>query len=272
MNNSVVSFCRFAVVVAWFSIPSAVSLRAQEKSPDAHQIMESVYSQDTSKTMQMRASFETFDKQGKGKKKEFVYRRLGRAGQSSLLVDFTAPEEIRGVKLLSIAQPGADPKQYLYTPATERARSVASQERSARFIGTDFTYEDIAERDLQGFSYRMIGDAEVVDGHKTWKIVADATNPSGTQYKYIYYWVAQDAPVILHAEFYDLQGKEVRVLHASQIKHVSGIWGARRTEMSTPADGTRTVLSIDDVKFNVKLDEKLFTPEGLEGSSAETPK
>jgi len=31
-------------------------------------------------------------------------------------------------------------------------------------------------------------------------------------------------------------------------------------------EGTRTVLTVDAVKFNAGLDEKLFTPEGLEGA------
>jgi hypothetical protein len=75
--------------------------------------------------------------------------------------------------------------------------------------------------------------------------------------------VAKDAPVILHAEFYDAEGREVRVLHASDLKREMGIWGARHTEMRTVQDGTRTVLNIDEVKFNGKLDERLFTPEGL---------
>ena len=72
-------------------------------------------------------------------------------------------------------------------------------------------------------------------------------------------WVAQDVPVILFAEMYDAQGQKVRVLHATDLKHESGIWGARHTEMRTVADGTRTVLTIDSVKFNTKPDEKLFT-------------
>jgi outer membrane lipoprotein-sorting protein len=63
---------------------------------------------------------------------------------------------------------------------------------------------------------------------------------------------------------YDAQGREVRVLHASQIKRESGIYGARRTEMSSVLDGTRTVLAIDAVKFNASIDQDLFTPQGLE--------
>jgi len=232
-------------------------------SPDARKIMQDVYLQDTSRGTLMRASFEVFDKEGKHTKKEFTYRRIGSPGDSKTLVVFTVPEEIRGVALLSINRQGVSDRQYMYVPATQRVRTVVPQERSARFIGTDFTFEDIAERVLDDFTYRLIGEAETIEGHKTWKVEATPIDPSRSQYKYIYYWVAQDVPVIIHAEMYDAQGKQVRVLHASQIKRVSGISGARRTEMASTLTGTRTVLVIDDAKFNLAMDEKLFTPEGL---------
>jgi hypothetical protein len=117
---------------------------------------------------------------------------------------------------------------------------------------------------LDDFTYRLLGDDETIDGHKTYKIEAAPVDPGRSQYKFIYYWVAQDVPVILFGEMYDLNGQKVRVLHASQLKRESGIWGARHTEMSSVREGTRTVLTIDAAKFNTHLDEKQFTPEGLE--------
>jgi hypothetical protein len=214
----------------------------------------------------MRANLEIFDKEGHGKKKRFTYRRIGSVGDSKELVVFTEPEEIRGVALLSINRQGIQDRQFIYTPATQRVRSVVARERSARFIGSDFSYEDIAEHALDDFTYRMIGGNETMEGHKTYKMEATPVDPDRSQYKFLYYWVAQDVPVILHAEMYDVNGREVRALHASQLKRVSGIWGARRTEMSSVQDATRTVLTIDDVKFNHGLDDKLFSPEGLEGA------
>jgi hypothetical protein len=211
----------------------------------------------------MRASFQIFDQHGHSTKKEFTYRRIGSPGDSKTLVVFTAPKDIAGIALLSINQPGASDRQYMYIPATQRVRSVAPQERTARFIGTDFTFEDIGERLLDDFTYRLLGDSEAMDGHKTYKIEATPVSPSRSQYKFIYYWVAQDAPVILYAEMYNAQGEKLRVLHATQLKKDMGIWGARNTEMATVPDGTRTILHIDAVKFNTNLDGKLFTPEAL---------
>jgi len=232
-------------------------------SPDARQIMEDVYRQDTSHDTFMRAGFEVFDKEGRHTKKTFTYRRIGSPGDSKTLVVFAAPKEIRGVTLLSINRTGVSDRQYMYVPATQRVRAVVPQERSARFIGTDFTFEDISERVLDDFTYRLLGEAETIEGHKTWKIEATPVDSSRSQYKFIYYWVAQDAPAILHSELYDAQGREVRVLHASQLKRVSGICGPRRMEMTSVPTGTRTVLVIDEVKFNAPLDETLFTPQAL---------
>jgi hypothetical protein len=234
-----------------------------QPTPDAHKIMEDVYSQDKIHNLTMKADFKVFDKQGQSTKKEFTYMRMGAPGESKTLVAFTAPKEIRGVVLLSIIQHGAAASEYMYIPATQRVRSVVQQEQSARFLGTDFTFEDIRERVLDDFSYKVIGDAESLDGHKAYKVEAIPTGQGMSQYKYIYFWVAQDVPVILFAEFYDAQGNKARLLHATQLKRENGVWGARHTEMRTVADGTRTVLTINGAKFNTKPDEKLFTPQGM---------
>jgi outer membrane lipoprotein-sorting protein len=236
-------------------------------APSARAIMEGVYSQDSSKDVTLKASFEIFNKLGQSSKKEFTLRRMGAPGDSKTLVVFTAPKEIAGVTLLSINQRGANEKQYMYIPAQQRVRGVATQERTARFLGTDFTFEDIGERVLDDFNYKLLGDTDVIDGHKTYKIEATPVDASKSQYKYIYFWVDQDAPVVLFEELYDAQGQKVRVLHATDIRREKGIWGARNTEMATVPDGTKTVLRIDEVKFNTKPDENLFTPDGMAGAA-----
>ena len=253
---------RVAAVQLFAALGLAANAIAQG-APSAQAIIENVYKQDTAHDVTMKANFQVYDAQGHNAKKDFVFRRLGSPGDSKSEVVFTAPKEIQGVALLSVNQPGAAERQYVYTPATDRVRSVVPQERSARFIGTDFTYEDIAERVQSDYTYRLLGDTEKLDGHKTYKVEVTPVDQGRSQYKYLYVWVAQDVPVILFAEMYDAQGQKVRLMHATDIKHEGGVWGARRTEMRTVADGTRTVLTIDSVKFNTKPDEKLFTPEGL---------
>jgi Outer membrane lipoprotein-sorting protein len=235
---------------------------------DPRKILDRVYEQDTSHDTAMRAVFEIFDRDGHKTTKKFMLFRLGAPGDSKTLVRFTDPAEIRGVTLLSYNHKGDTDRQWLYIPATQRTRSVTPRERSEKFAGTDFTYEDVEERVLDDFDYRLLSDNEIIDGRKTYKVEAKPVDSSRSQYRYVYYWVAQDVPVILHAEMYDRDGKLVRELHASAFKKVSGIWGARHVEMQSVEEKTRTVLTIDEAKFNQHLDEKLFEPESLENAPA----
>jgi outer membrane lipoprotein-sorting protein len=231
---------------------------------DAKEIMTAVYQQDNSRDVKLRATLDITGKDGHAARKRFTISRVGSFGNGKTLVRFTDPQEIRGVTLLSINQPGVTDRQWIYTPATERVRSVAPRERSERFAGSDFTYEDIAEHSLEDFTYQSIPTEDNIENHKTVKIVATPVAPDRSQYKFIYYWVAQDVPCILHAEMYDQDGRKIREMHASGLRKQAGIWGARKTEMRSMLDGTKSVLTIDEAHLNTGLDETLFTPDALE--------
>src|SRR5450631_4285882 len=99
---------------------------------DAKAIMAGVYQQDTSHDATLRATLDVADKDGHTARKRFTLSRVGSFGNGKTLVRFTDPPELRGVTLLSINQPGITDRQWIYTPATERVRSVAPRERSER--------------------------------------------------------------------------------------------------------------------------------------------
>jgi outer membrane lipoprotein-sorting protein len=274
--NRALAFSRSVRVKRMISLLLALAMCLSPAIPafgatDAKAVMTEVYEQDTSHDVTLRATLEVTGKDGHSVKKRFTIRRIGSFGNGKTLVRFTDPPDLRGVTLLSINQPGISDRQWIYTPATERVRAVAPRERSERFAGSDFTYEDIAERSLDDFSYQLLPAEDVIENHKTYKIEAAPVSPERSQYKYIYYWVAQDVPCILHAEMYDQEGRKLREMHASGLRKESGIWGARRTEMRTVPDGTKTVLTIDEIHLNTGLDEALFTPDALERGSQGKP-
>lgn len=237
---------------------------AQSAAParDARAIVAGVYEQDKSHDVTFRATLNVYDASGQMKHKKFILQRIGAPGDSKTIIRFTEPAEIKGLALLSITHAGAD-RQYLYAPAIDRVRPLSTQDRSAHFSDSDFTYEDISERALDDFTYKLLGDTETMENHSTYKIEVTPVAPDRSQYKFIYVWIAQDVPVILHAEMYDQQGQKIRDLRAWDIKKESGVYGTRRIELSSPLAHTKTNLIFDEVKFNTGLSDDLFTPEAL---------
>ncbi len=232
--------------------------------PDARKIMDAVYKQDTSRDTTWRAKMDVYDKKGNVRSKKFVFTKIGSLGNSKTLIRFFDPAEVRGVGLLSINQGGTADRQWMYTPAIQRVRRIAAQERRQRFLGTDFTNEDMAERVIDDFSYTVLSEGELVDGRKTYKIEGRPVSPDKSQYAYVYLWVPVDLPYVVLGEMYDKQGQRQRIYKATSLEKISGIWVARQVEMSSPPDGTKTILMVDDVRFNTGLKEDMFTQQALE--------
>ena len=232
--------------------------------PDARKIMDTVYKQDTSRDTTWRAKMDVYDKKGSVRSKRFVFTKIGSLGNSKTLIRFFDPAEVRGVGLLSINQGGTADRQWMYTPAIQRVRRIAAQERRQRFLGTDFTNEDMAERVIDDFTYTVLSEGELVDGRKTYKIEGRPVSPDKSQYAFVYLWVPVDLPYVVLGEMYDKQGQRQRIYKATSLEKISGIWVARQVEMSSPPDGTKTILMVDEVRFNTGLKEDMFTQQALE--------
>src|SRR5262249_23271293 len=123
--------------------------------------------------------------------KRWTFERLGANGQSKAVIRFTAPAEVKGVALLIVNHPDRASDQWMWTPAIERDRRIALQDRSTRFFGTDFSFEDLEERDVSQYDYTLIGE-EAVDGVTCWKIQSVPKQSKSSQYTRTIVWIPKD--------------------------------------------------------------------------------
>ena len=122
-----------------------------------------------------------FDNKGKIADKRWLFMRLGSHGQSKAVLRFIAPAEVKGVALLIVNHPDRASDQWMWTPAIQRERRIALQDRSTRFFGTDFSFEDLEERDVNQYNYRLLGE-EAVDGAPCWRIESTPSQKKISQY------------------------------------------------------------------------------------------
>src|SRR5437588_2829689 len=123
---------------------------------------------------------QVFDAKGKVADKRWTFERLGAHGDSKAVLRFTAPAEVKGVALLVVNHPDRASDQWMWTPAIERDRRIALQDRSTRFFGTDFSFEDLEERDVNQYEYSLAGE-EALDGAACWKIQSQPREAKSSQ-------------------------------------------------------------------------------------------
>jgi len=115
---------------------------------DARQIVAESQRRGRADSQRYEGSLEVIGANNKVSKKRWQSDRLGSYGDSKAFIRFTEPPEVKGVALLVINHPDRSSDQWMWTPAIGRDRRIAQQDRSTRFFGTDFSFEDLEERDV----------------------------------------------------------------------------------------------------------------------------
>src|ERR1051326_5291599 len=114
---------------------------------NARQIVDEAKKRTTSRSERNEGLLQTFEASGKTSEKRWTFERIGSHGESKSVIRFVAPAEVKGVALLIVNHPDRASDQWMWTPSIERDRRIAIQDRSTRFFGTDFSFEDLEERD-----------------------------------------------------------------------------------------------------------------------------
>ena len=201
------------------------------------------------------------DSKGQVTTKRWTFDRLGSLGESKSMLRFTAPVELKGVALLIVSHPDGSTDQWMWTPAVDRERRIAMQDRSSRFFGTDFSFEDLQERDPAQFEYKLLGD-ESVDGAVCWKIESKPKKSQSSQYTSSTFWIRKDNYVIVQIDNYS-RDKLVRKIRYGDIVKQNNIWTPRKIEVLDAARNSRTFLKIDKLEYNLPLKPERFTVEAL---------
>jgi len=228
---------------------------------DARQIVEEIQRRGKVNSQRYEGTLEVTAADGKVTRKSWQSSRLGAYGNSKLAIRFNTPAEVKGVALLVVNHPDRSSDQWMWTPAIGRDRRIALQDRSTRFFGTDFSFEDLEERDVDQYDYRLTGE-EAIEGAPCWRIEARPKQSKTSQYTLSRMWVRKDIYVPVQYENF-IKEQPVRRLVQKDIQNIQGIWTARLQEMTDLRRKSHTVLRMEKLEYNIPLNEDEFTVQAL---------
>jgi len=236
---------------------AGLGLGAQE----ARQIVEEAQRRSRAASERYEGTLEVRDARGRVAAKRWIYQRLGSHGDSKAVIRFTAPPEVKGVALLILNHPERASDQWMWTPAIQRERRIALQDRSTRFFGTDFSFEDLEERDVNQYDYRLLGE-ESLEGAACWKIHSQPKRSRASQYTHSILWIRKENYTFARIENY-VGSHLARRAAYREVSNVEGIWTPRLIEMTDLRRGSRTVLRLEKLQYNLPMKEADFTLQAL---------
>ena len=249
------------------SFATAADLSPKEimtKNEDARKVQE----------FEARSKLSTGSPSEKAKVKDFtLWRKVQPDGiHNSTLTRFHAPAEVRDEGILIIENPSGKNDVLLYLPNFKKTRRVESQQQSGSFMGSVFSYSDIATPHVDDYEYKSLGNEKCISDTKItcYKIESTPSNDEvkdRTKYSRSIVWVRSDNFMVEKAEYYQLDGKLWKKLTASEIKMVdtkNKKWLAHHLMIVNQLTQEFTELQFADVKVNSGISDALFTQQNLQ--------
>ncbi len=227
-------------------------LTAQEQMTGA-QIMEKVDTRTVPVDSRMETIMKLIDKRGSVRERTLKSYRWGDDKQ---IMWFLAPADVKGSSFLKHTYDDRDDDMWLYLPSFGKVRRIASHAKKGSFMGSDFTYEDMGDRKLKDYEYKLMGE-EKIDGKECWIVESIPNKGVVTDYSKIVSWVWKTEYMLIKEDFYDRRNqlKKKKVLEPV---NVGKYWVAQFMSMENLKSKHKTEIYMNNIEVDTGLEEKLF--------------
>ncbi|MBI3074579.1 MAG: outer membrane lipoprotein-sorting protein [Deltaproteobacteria bacterium] len=182
--------------------------------------------------------------------------RVWQKGGVKRRVTFLAPADVRGMSV--VIEDSAT--MYVYLPAFKKVRRIAMHARNATFMGSDFTYDEMAAvRWASDWTAKRVDDD---DG----RIVLALTGRKrrNTHRRTMKVWLDPKTRLSSKIEYYDTEGRLKKTETRGGLTQIDGVTTQTQISMTDAASGHSTHLTVVDLKVNQGLGDNLFSRRSLE--------
>jgi outer membrane lipoprotein-sorting protein len=185
-------------------------------------------------------------------------------GDKSLVV-FDNPADVKGTASLVFSHKAGDDDQWLYLPALKEVKRISSSNKSGPFMGSEFAYEDMASQEVEKYTYKFIGIAEVnsIECFLVERYPVD--KKSGYTRQQV--WFNKINFRIEKIDYYDRKDALLKTLtYADYHKYLGKYWRAKEMHMVNLVTRKETLLRFSDYQFGIGLTEADFTQNTLKNA------
>lgn len=183
-------------------------------------------------------------------------------GDKSLML-FRSPPDVRGTALLTWSYKNRDDDQWLYLPALRRVKTIASQNKSGPFMGSEFAYEDMRPQEVEKYSYEYLRDESCGDGLECFVVARYPVSEHSGYTKQIT-WIDKAEYRTQKVEYYDRKKSHLKTLRNTGFEHHQDEWWRpSRMSMQNHQTGKATDLHWNNYRFDTGLTEADFSRNSL---------
>jgi outer membrane lipoprotein-sorting protein len=238
---------------------AAAALAAQ----DAEEIVRSSRDRIQADTVYTRSTMILMAKNGAETRRVIEqFSKDGPRGNRAVIV-FHEPRSVAGTRFLTMENPGGEDDRWIFLPDRGRVQRIAASDGSKSFVGTDFSNDDISSADRRADLDRHSLLREEDLGNNPCYVIQSVPKDGSYQYSKMIQWIDKNNRVCRRIELYDKRNTLVKTLEILRVEERSGRLSPIQTRMTSHAAGTYTQINVDDIRYDARIPDGIFTQEYL---------
>ena len=210
------------------------------------------------------------DKQGREREREFWMLRadLADMGDQNYYTYFIKPADVRKTGFLVHKHADGNDDRWLYIPALDLVKRIASDDRAGSFVGSDFSYEDVSGRLPILDAHELLGEETLLE-RPAYKIKSTPKDAGTADWDTKLTWIGKASMLPLKEEYYK-GDKLVKVFTADAVETIDGFPTATVRTMKDVKRGKQSTIRFESISYKGGLPAAEFTERLLKNPPRET--
>mgnify|MGYP000170900343 FL=1 len=195
-------------------------------------------------------------KNKKGKTRTSSLRSITKDDGEKQIIWFLSPADDKGVAFLKIEHDNKDDEMRIWLPAFKKVRRISAKKRSDSFMGSDMSYEDMSSRQLDEYTFKIIGQ-EVYDSASCYLLESVPRDHIRTEYSQHITWVDTSLFLPLKEKSYDKSGELLKEKYFFY-SHINGYDVLSEIKVRDVQKNHSTNLKFENIELDTGVEDKLF--------------
>ena len=247
------------VIAAFLTFSAGTAAALAETGRD---VMQRVYQQsDIFPQSEATVRLTVVDKKGRERERFFYLRAKNDAGYKRSLVKFFKPANVKGVGLASeTEQATQDKNQWVYFPSLKSVKKLSSSEQDGSFMGSDFSYSDIAGRTLDQDTHKIFQQND------KFYVVESVPSDKADAYSKYYTTIDKATNIVRSVTFYDKAGEKLKTLSNHKVVKVKDGLVVSVSVMSNHKTGGASTMDRSSIDVDVDFSNNDVGLKGLKAN------
>ena len=234
-----------------------VALSAQEIT--GLKIIENVYNRDTGEDQTADLTMSLINSRGDERVREIKQYLKDFGKMEKKIMFFVAPADVYNTSFMnwSYDEDGKDDDQWIYLPALKRVKRISSDSKSDYFMGSDFTYDDLGDRQPTADTHKLLREEEI-DGEMCY-VVESIPKEEEYMYAKTITWIIKDKWIGKKKEFYDEDDDHLKTLTVKESVTIKDFIVITLSEMHNVQSDHKTIMKLENVKVDTGVSDRKFT-------------